>query len=275
MDEQAVIDDDREGLSVDELREAWTALSPDERNEGFHLLSHAEREEFFFRVDAHEQAELMIILPEREARQWTRALAPDDAADLIQQAEASRKALILSLLDEPTRKEVLALLAYAEDRAGGLMNTRYARSRPDMTVDEAIAYLRKQARDSLEATYYVYVLDPEQKLLGVFSFRTLLMRSPKQTVREFMATDLITVPEQMDQEVVGRLFREHDLLALPVLDAQGRMKGIVTVDDIVDVVDEEATEDAHKFGGMEALDAPYLAERFWLCLLYTSPSPRD
>ena len=131
-----------------------------------------------------------------------------------------------------------------------------------MTVDEAISYLRRQQRASLEGTYYVYALDGE-RLLGVLSFRTLFLANPTQTVREIMATDLITVPEQMDQELVSRLFREHDFLALPVVDTEQKMKGIVTVDDIVDVVDEEATEDAQKFGGMEALDAPYMSEPFW------------
>lgn len=270
-------DDDGGALSVDELREAWAALSPDERNEGFHLLGMHDREEFFFRADAPEQAELMMILPEREARAWTRALAPDDAADLVQQTSRERRPQILALLDDATKKEVTALLAYAEDHAGGLMNPRYARVRPDMSADEAIAYLRKQARDSLEATYYVYVIAADHTLLGVTSFRTLFMQNPALTVREFMATDLITIPENMDQEQVSRLFREHDLVALPVVDEDRRMKGVVTVDDIVDVVDEEATEDAHKFGGMEALDAPYLAERFasmikkrggWLTLLF-------
>jgi magnesium transporter len=270
-------DDDAGGLMVDELREAWAALSPAERSEGFHLLAMEDREEFFFRAAADEQAELMMILPEREARAWTRALAPDDAADLVQQTSRERRPHIMALLDEATRKEVTALLAYAEDHAGGLMNPRYARVRPEMSVDEAIAYLRKQARDSLEATYYVYVIDADNTLLGVTSFRTLFMKDPRLTLREFMATDLITIPEQMDQEQVSSLFREHDLLALPVVDEAHHMKGVVTVDDIVDVVDEEATEDAHKFGGMEALDQPYLAERFssmiqkrggWLTLLF-------
>ncbi|MFO0727735.1 MAG: magnesium transporter [Myxococcota bacterium] len=251
-----------EAVLIEELREAWAALSPDERNEGFHLLDADGQEEFFLRSDSLAQADLLSTLPDREAKTWCRALAPDDAADLVQATEPERRGRVLSFLDESAKKEVSALLAYKEDRAGGLMNPRYGRVRPDMTVDEAISYLRRQQREMLEATYYVYVLDGEV-LLGVISFRTLFLASPTHKVREIMATDLVTVPEQMDQEQVSRLFREHDLLALPVVDADKRMKGIVTVDDIVDVVDEEATEDAQKFGGMEALDAPYMAEPFW------------
>jgi len=173
-------------------------------------------------------------------------------------AEEDRDA-ILGLLDEPTRREAMALLAYAEDRAGGLMSPRYARVRPDMTVDEAISYLRRQSREGdLETIYYVYVLDADQHILGVASFRELFAARPDQRVREIMERDVVTVPEDMDQESVSRLFARHDLNAIPVVDGEGRMKGIVTVDDIVDVVQEEATEDIQKIGGTEALDAPYL-----------------
>ena len=138
------------------------------------------------------------------------------------------------------------------------MSTRYARLRPQMTADEAISYLRRQARDKLETIYVAYVLDPEQRLLGVVSFRDLFAAEPKKTVADIMETDVVRVTDEMDQETVSRIFAEHDLNVIPVVDADGRMKGIVTVDDIVDVVQEEATEDAQKFGGMAALELPYL-----------------
>jgi magnesium transporter len=187
-----------------------------------------------------------------------RFLAPDDAADVVQAAEAAERDNLLALLDEPTRHEVMALLAYAEDEAGGLMSPRFARVRPEMTADEAIRYLHKQARERVETIYYVYVLDAQQRLVGVVSFRELFEAQGTMKVRNLMRTEVVTVSEQMDQEDVGLLFAKHDLLAIPVVDADGRMKGVVTVDDIVDVVQEEATEDIQKIGGMEALDEPYL-----------------
>jgi magnesium transporter len=152
---------------------------------------------------------------------------------------------------------VTALLAYAEDDAGGLMNPRYVRVRPDMTVDEAISYLRKQARERIETLAYAYVCDARQKLLGVVSFRDLFAATGAKLVRDVMKTDLVTVLDTDDQESVSRVFSQHEFVAVPVVDAEGRMKGIVTVDDIVDVVQEEATEDAQKFGGMAALEVPY------------------
>ena len=105
-------------------------------------------------------------MPAREQRSWMRLLPPDDAADVIQAAPTEKRDALLALLDEPTRREVTALLAYAEDNAGGLMNPRYARLRPEMTVDEAISYLRKQMREQPRTIYYAYVLDAEQRLLG-------------------------------------------------------------------------------------------------------------
>src|SRR5947199_9699297 len=157
------------------------------------------------------------------------------------------------------------------------MNPRYARLRPDMSVDEAITYLRRQARERLETIYYMYVLDAEQRLLGVVSFRDLFAAPPEKKVRDIMHTEVVTAPESMDQEALSRLFAEHDFLAIPVIDAERHVKGIVTVDDIVDVVQEEATEDSQKIGGMEALDAPYLEIGFasmvrkragWLAILF-------
>jgi magnesium transporter len=138
------------------------------------------------------------------------------------------------------------------------MSPRFARVRPDMTADEAISYLHKQARERVETIYYVYVLDARQRLVGVVSFRELFEAPGSMKVRDLMQTEVVTVSEQMDQEDVGLLFAKYSLLAIPVVDADGHMKGVVTVDDIVDVVQEEATEDIQKIGGMEALDEPYL-----------------
>jgi magnesium transporter len=142
------------------------------------------------------------------------------------------------------------------------MNTRYARLRPEMTVDEAISYLRKQARDRFETIYYVYVLDDHQCLLGVVSFRELFAAAPERLVREVMRTDVVVVHEDQDQVSVSRAFAQHSLLAIPVVDAENHIKGIITVDDIVDVVQEEATKDLQMFGGLEALDEPYLKIAF-------------
>lgn len=244
--------------SLDDLREAWPLLAGEDRLEAFRALSRTEAESWFLSLSSRDQAELLLQLPAVEQRSWIRLLAPDDAADVIQNAPREEWSDLLGLLDEPTRREVSALMAYAEDDAGGLMNPRFARVRPEMTIDEAIAYLRRQARERPESLYYAYALDAEQRLLGVVTFRELFVAAPAQRVAEIMRTDLITVHEDLDQEELAKLFDRHHVMALPVLDGEGRMKGIVTADDIVEVVREEATEDIQKIGGTEALDAPYL-----------------
>jgi magnesium transporter len=246
------------GLVGAELRDAWPLLDREEKVEGFRLLSPAEAEEFFLGLDELALADLLAGLPTAERQIWMRQLAPDDAADLLQSLPLEQRGAFLSLLDERDRKEVVALLAYAEDAAGGLMSPRYVRVRPDMSVDEAISYLRRQARERVETIYYVYVLDGAQHLLGVVSFRELFAAQPGQTVREVMHADPVRVRADLDQESVSQVIADRDLAAVPVVDSEGRMQGIVTVDDIVDVVREEATEDIQKIGGTVALAAPYL-----------------
>jgi magnesium transporter len=256
--------------------EVWNTLTPDERIETFQRMPYSEKDDFFLSLSARDQSSLLLSLPSNERRIWMRLLPPDDATDVIQETPEEERAALLALMDDYTRREVVALLAYAEDDAGGLMSPRFARLRPDMTVDEAIAYLRRQAQQ-VETIHYAYALDSEQRLLGVVPLRRLVSAHKDQTVREIMRTDFISASEEMDQEALAKLFSEEHLFAIPIIDKEGRMKGIVTADDIVNVVAEEASEDIQKIGGMEALEQPYLHASFaemvkkrggWLAALF-------
>ncbi len=262
---------------LDYLLEAWPRLKKNARELIFHRLRRTDAEELFLNLGAPDQAELLITLGHLEKRSWLRLLDLDDAADLLQELPASQRHEALALLDEPTREEVVALLTYAEDNAGGLMNSRYFRLRPEMSGDEALRYLRAQAKTSVEAINYAYVLDEEQKLLGVVSLRNILVASTQKTIKDIMETNVITVSEDTHQKEVSRLFAAYHLMAMPVVDKENHMKGIVTVDDIVDVVREEATTDIQKLGGSAVLDAPYLKIGFfdmlrkragWLTILF-------
>ncbi len=241
-----------------ELYEAWPVLSLEERVEGFEFLKREDADDFFLQLSARDRAQLLTALPPGERRLWLRLLAPDDAADVIQESPPEERENLLALLDEMTRREVKGLLVYAEDEAGGLMNPRYSRLRADMTVDEAISYLRRDARTREKTVYYVFVVDAEEHLLGVVSFRDLLVASGEKLIRDVMRKEVISAPEDLDQEALSKLFMRHHLLMIPVVDAEGRIKGVVNLDDIVAVVQEEATEDIQKLGGVETLDAPYL-----------------
>ncbi len=231
----------------------------------------------FLRLGPAEQVSIVLNMPLAERLVWVRLLPLDDAADFVQAAPAGHRSGLLALLDDAARREVTALMAYSEDVAGGLMNPRFMRLRPELMVDEAISYLRKQGVDAGVPIHYVYVLDPDQQLLGVVPTHTLFSADPRQTIRDVMKPSPVAVSDDTDQEVVGQLFREHGLLAVPVVNDGGRMKGVVTVDDIVRVIDEEATEDMQKTGGVAALNTPYLEATFaamlrkrggWLTLLF-------
>ncbi|HYJ16661.1 MAG TPA: magnesium transporter [Candidatus Limnocylindria bacterium] len=241
-----------------ELYDAWPVLSRAEKIEGFEFLQRDDAESFFLQLNGRDRADLMLGLTPAERRLWMRLLALDDAADLIQEAPAQDRAALLAMLDDPTQREVKGLLDYAEDDAGGLMNPRYSRLRPDMTVGEAISYLRRDAQSRARTTYYAYVVDHDERLLGVVTFRDLIVAPADKSIGEVMRSEIISARDDMDQEALSKLFMRHHLLMIPVVDGAGRIKGIVNVDDIVDVVQEEATEDIQKIGGVESLDGPYL-----------------
>lgn len=268
---------DDEPLTLQAVRDSWPAYDDDDRVAAFRSMSRPEAEDFFLDVRAQDQAWILRALRPEERRSWIRLLAPDDVADLLQAIPAEERPSYVALLDETTQKDVAGLLAFAEDDAGGLMHPRYVRIRPDLSVDEAITYLRKAARDKLGTLYYAYVLDAESHLLGVVSLRDLFVATPDKRVRDVMRTEVVVADETMDQEALARLFKQHRLFAVPVVDAERRMKGIVTFDDIGVVLEEEATEDIQKIGGTEALDTPYMRTPFrkmvrkragWLAALF-------
>ena len=246
-------------VTIDDLWELWPSLSEDERLEWFDQLSHDDAEDFFSSITCEDQSALIAAMTPHQQRQWMRILAPDDAADVLQlidDEEMQRR--LKTYLQDRVRNEVDALMAYKEDEAGGLMSPRFARIRPDMSIDEAILYIRRQIRDELETIYYIYVLDHQQHLLGVVSFEDLIKASGDKKVSDVMETDPTKVTDDMDQESVALIFAREDHFALPVVDADNVMKGIITIDDIND----EATEDFQKMGGMAALDNDYLQSSY-------------
>src|SRR5271165_7092585 len=261
---------------ADELLDQWPFLRKSERVNRFQSLPREQMDNFFLALDAKSQSELVLALPEGERRLYIRLLAPDDAADLIQESPKHEREYLLDLLDDMTRQDARALLAYREDVAGGLMNPRFARLRPNASIDEEITYLRQQL-SRVETIYYAYALDEGQRLLGVVSLKDLVAADPTKTVEDVMNTKVFKVSEVTDQKEIAHLLSVHGIQAIPVVDGQGRMKGIVTADDVIDVMREEDTKDIQKIGGMEALDGPYLETGFvamlrkragWLVILF-------
>lgn len=258
------------------LLDQWPHLRRSQRVQAFETLPREYMDVFFLSLDAKAQTELVLALPEGERRLLVRLLAPDDAADLIQESPQRDREYLMGLMDDKTRQEAKALLDYREDVAGGLMNPRFARLRPEETVDQAITYLRQQL-SQVEMIYYAYVLDDNQRLLGVISLKDLVRAEQSKAVADVMTTKVLKVSDDADQKEIAHLLTKHGVKAIPVVDAKEHMKGIVTIDDVIDVLREIDTKDIQKIGGMEALDGPYLETGFgamlrkragWLVILF-------
>lgn len=212
----------------------------------------------------------LYIGPVTEApKRWFRGL------DFTEQVLYQARDLEVTIVAERSRVGGRAAL-YPEDEAAGLMHSGYVRIPPDITVEDAIAEIRRQA-ENVEMIYYAYVLDEGKHLLGVISFRELISAERSKKVREVMRTDFVAVPEDEDKEVVAQMMARRRFLALPVVDAGGHLKGIVSSADLAGIAQQEASEDILKIGGMEALEGPYMEVTFgqmikkragWLAILF-------
>jgi magnesium transporter len=203
-------------------------------------------------------------------------MSHDDRVDLLRRLMPRVADSLLRLVDEADRRDIATLVRQDENTAGGLMTTDYAWLPPDITVTVALERLRLQSPDR-ETIYYVFVLDDERRLLGVVSLRDLIMAARHTLVRDVMEKQVVSVRATDDREKVAQDLAHYDLLAIPVLDDQNRLVGIVTHDDVIDVVVQEATEDVHRLGGVGPLDEGYLEasfmkvwwnRAFWLSCLF-------
>jgi magnesium transporter len=244
-------------LPLDELRAAWPLLSTQEKRAEFGGLSNDHSEELFEILEPVDQADILLQLQSDGRSRYLSLLAPDDLTDVFQAIEEGARRNVFKSLTPEALAEVQELAGYDEDDAGGLMTPDFAHALPGMTVDEAIVALRLQLQERPETLRYVYVLEKDTKLVGVVSFRELFGARPGASVRSLMETDLITVREDTDQEDVANLMQARGFSALPVVDSALRMKGIVTSDDMMEVIEDEATEDIHKLAGVAATDMDY------------------
>ncbi len=222
-------------------------------------------------MDPEEAARLLAELNRDEAVRILSRMDPDDAVDLLAELPKEMVQDILRRLEERERKELSQLLSYPPDTAGGLMSPEVVALPQDMSCQEAIETLRRVAEE-METVYYAYVVDDRRRLLGVLSLRELVFARPDTPIRDIMRADVMTVPAHLDVEEVARVFDRYNFLALPVVDEEGRLLGIVTVDDVIDAIREEATEDMYRLAGApleERVDTPwYRSLRLRLPWLY-------
>jgi magnesium transporter len=204
------------------------------------------------------RTEVLETMSVRQAAELVTEMTPDDRADTLEGLEEETSEEILSEIPAAERAETERLLAYEPDTAGGLMTTEFVSVSEDTPVDEALAAVRRIARsERLEAMNTIYTTDAAGRVQGVMSLRELLAAPEGGKVSDIAWEEVQTVPVTADREEVARLTREYDLVAVPVVDDNGVIQGVVTVDDVIDALVEEHTEDVQRFGGMEALDMPY------------------
>jgi NitT/TauT family transport system ATP-binding protein len=222
----------QQSFALAELYEAWPVLSTDERVEGFKLLDLDDGEDFFLHLASDHQIPLIQALPLSERKFWLRLLSAEKAAEIVQRSPAAGRDGLLALLDDKTRREVHGLLDYASEHQDGKINPLYVRLRPGMSVDEAVSFLRRDARDRSQTIYYAYVTDSEERLLGIVSFRDLLTTAGDKSVQDVMRTDLVTAPENADDATLNQLFMRHNLAMIPLVDGQNRVKRVITKDQL-------------------------------------------
>ena len=236
-----------EGLDNSEV---WRVLQFADADRRAEIFSYFDEERQVEMLDQHDPAQVAELLEE---------VADDDRVDLLQELDDERVDAILPLLPVDDRRNIQRLRSYSEETAGGLMTTQVAMLTEKLTVSQALDELGRQSSD-LETIYYLYVVDEDNLLRGIVSTRQLVssLRRPDQTLGEMMETDVITALVNEDQESVAEKVERFNLLAIPVVDSGRQMLGIVTHDDVIDVVREELTEDAQRIAAVAPLEDDYL-----------------
>ena len=224
----------------------------------FQLLSPAQAAEVLDETSANATRDLLEQMPPDEAGDLLDRLPMDDVAEILAEDVPERQQDLLAAMEPGDAAEVRMLLRYPPQSAGRLMTEKFVQVRPEMTAAETIAHLRRLDPE-VESLTDLYVLNPAQQLVGVVSLRTVITAPPEHRIGAIMDTQLITATPETDQEEVARLVSQYDLLALPVVTPDRRMLGIITVDDVIDVLVQESTEDVLRFGGIEggAAGQPY------------------
>jgi magnesium transporter len=263
-------------LPPSDLADLISQLPGEQRATVFRLLPRKMAAATFEYLPLEEQEDILKSLAKDEVAAILNEMSPDDRTLLLEELPAAVTKQLLSLLNEKERAIAVTLLGYPENSVGRLMTPDYVRVRPEWTVQQVLNHVRKFGQDS-ETLNLIYVVDERGVLIDEIRMRRVLLADPEQFVTELMDRRFIALKATDDRETAVKVFRKADLAALPVTDSDGVLIGIVTSDDILDVAEQEATEDIQKIGGQEALDEPYMQIAFgrmvkkragWLVVLF-------
>ncbi len=239
-----------------DLAEWFEELDEQQRLSCFRLLDLDNASAVLAELDTESQRNLLKGLGNIGVVPIISAMSPDDAADLLAELPAEEASSIISqMADDEAAGELVELLSFNEDSAGGIMSTDYLEVSTSMKAEEALAHLRETYKTEEEEIYDLFVIDGAEKLVGWLSVKELLMAPPEATVESLMDTNIISVTVDTDQEEAAEKIQKYDLLSLPVIDNEGRLRGIITADDAIDVFEEEADEDIYKSSGIEVSDS--------------------
>ena len=269
--------------SLAEMNEADVAALMEELEEEkllrvFRILPKNLAADVFSYLETDTQQTIITALSDRETANIINNLMADDATDLLEEMPANVVTKILENANAETRRDINHLLRYPEDSAGSIMTVEYVDFKESFTVERAIAHIREVGLDS-ETINVCYVLDAQRRLLGTVALRYLLLSEPDKRIGDIMHENVIALGTLMDQEEVAAQFKKYDFTTMPVVDNENRLVGIITVDDIVDIMEEETTEDMEKMAAIVPSDKPYMRtgifETFkkripWLLLLMIS-----
>jgi len=243
-----------------EVAEILKEFSLKERVMLFSLWNTDFAADVFEKMEKDDQIALMGAIDEARKGKILNELAPDERADFFEELPGEMVNRFLSIMEREEARDTRELMTYDASTAGGRMTTEFAHLKENMTVQEALEELRKTAKE-LEMIYYIYIEGKYNHLVGIISLKELIMAEPSTRLSEIMHSKLITIPIDMDQEHMAAEIAKYDFLALPVVDNVGRMKGIITVDDVIDVIEEEDTEDMYKFGAAGEHIEDYMSMR--------------
>jgi len=252
-------------LHAEDLADLVAELEPDEAAKLLERLPAEEAAPIFERLEEHEQEELVEIMAPESVAFIASEMAPDDRADLFSALpeDVGEKLLeTLEKVDPEAAQEVREIEKWPETSAGHLMTTAFVQVPPDGTVAEAIEAVRAFSHDHHAPVYNVYVVGKGERLLGMASMRDLLLATPETALSRVTHDDVLSVTPDLDQEEVARRMAKYDLNVMPVIEKEGALLGVITIDDIVDVLTQEQTEDVQKLGAIEPLDVPYFQTSF-------------
>ncbi len=228
----------------------------------FRLLSKDNAADVFAYIPVEYEQMIIESLTAREIGQVMNDLYSDDAVDMLEEMPASVVKKILAATDSETRQDINNLLKYPEDSAGSLMTVEFANLRTYMDVMDALKKIRSTGIDK-ETINVCYVTDPQKHLLGIVTLRQLILADPEDKIKDLMDENVITVHTLDDQEEVAKQFQKYDFEAMPVVDNENRLVGIITVDDVMDIIEEEATEDIEMMAAITPTDQPYTKTTVW------------